>query len=470
MARFTSPRARPGSRLRRHRAWLLALLLAGAVAALAAELAMACSCAPQPAREGLRAADAALVGVVTARRVAPIGEDGVFSSGDPAEVDVRVERAYKGALGALVTVHTVAGGATCGIEARVGQRVGLFLQRRADGGWTSSLCSMVDPDALARAAEPLPRPSGRGPVRFLLGGDFGEPSVVALDRQGRTLAYGTGRGSLASLDVCPGGRRSLETAVVNGRRQLYVRDLRSLRVRYRVTLPGDVLAVSCRTPNAHEIVALVVRDASGSEPSSELVHLSDRGSRVLHRGFASAGSIEGRYAWMTSGVRTSTLTRVDLRTRRAQPIVSLAAITGLVASPDGRRAAFQRENGQLCVAAGAGAIVTRPGRFGILSWVDPANLVVRSFEQVPTPVSVLDGRLRSVRALPGLDGALVATGAAGRYYAIVGDRLVSVRARRGGVLRLARVIAGGSSLAVVPGATRVSARARQASANSAGER
>ncbi|MEA2142207.1 MAG: Tissue inhibitor of metalloproteinase, partial [Solirubrobacteraceae bacterium] len=138
---MTSPAlslVRAGSRIGRRRAcWLLAPVLAGTVAALGAELAMACSCAPVPVRESLHAADAAFVGVVTARRVMPSGPPGTFSSGDPAEVDFRVERAYKGALGEQVTVHTVASGATCGIEAQVGERVGLFLQRRADGGWTS---------------------------------------------------------------------------------------------------------------------------------------------------------------------------------------------------------------------------------------------------------------------------------------------------------------------------------------------
>ena len=451
---------------RRDARWLVAAVASGAVAALGADLAMACSCAPRPVREGLQEADAAFVGVVTDRRVAPIGADGVFSSGDPAELDVRVERAYKGALGDAVTVHTVASGATCGIEARVGDRVGLFLRRRAEGGWTSSLCSMVDPEALARAATALPRPTGRGPIRFLLGGGFGRSSVIALDGQGRTLAYGAGRGSLSGVEVCPGGRRSLETAVVDGRRQLYVRDLRSMLVRNRVTLAGDPLAVSCRTPDARGIVALISQ-GDGSTPSSRLVALSPRGVRVLHRGAADEGSVEGRYAWLASGGGVRTVTRVDLRTRRAQTIARLGAAGGLVASPDGRRAAFQGSFGQLCVAAGAGAVKTRAGQFGILAWTDGASLVARPLDALgpaPAPLSVLDARLRSVRGLRGLAGVSVATGAAGRLYAIADDRLVSVRARSGPVRRLARVADGAIALAVVAGDTRVSARARQAPA------
>ena len=306
-------------------------------------------------------------------------------------------------------------------------------------------------------------------MRFLLGGGFGGPTVIALDAQGRTLAYGAGRGSMTELEVCPGGRRSVETAWIDGRRTLFVRDLRSMLVRYRVQLGGDPLAVSCRTPNAHGIVALLSVGGDGGERSSRLVALSDRGTRVLHRGSADEGSIEGRYAWLASGSSSRTVTRVDLRTGRAQRIVSFADISGLVASPDGRRAAFQAGGNRLCVAAGAGAITTRQGLFSVLAWADTASLVARSFAPTPNAIRVLDSRLRTVRGLPGLDKALVATGAAGRVYVVADDRLYSVRARRGGVRRFGRVTAGATSLARVGGATRVSARARSAFA-SAGAR
>ena len=47
-------------------------------------------------------------------------------------------------------LHSVAYGAACGIEQRIGTRGGLFAYR-ADGDWSSSLCSQVSPRDLRRA-------------------------------------------------------------------------------------------------------------------------------------------------------------------------------------------------------------------------------------------------------------------------------------------------------------------------------
>ena len=69
--------------------------------------------------------------------------------------------------------------------------------------WTSGLCSQIDPDVLLQAAQPLPAPDGVGPVRFVVGGNLGENRLMALDRKGRTLAYGTGDGDARDVDVCP---------------------------------------------------------------------------------------------------------------------------------------------------------------------------------------------------------------------------------------------------------------------------
>lgn len=162
-------------------------------------------------------------------------------------------------------------------------------------------------------------------MRFLLGGGFGGPTVIALDRQGRTLAYGAGRGSMTDFEVCPGGRRSVETAWIEGRRTLYVRDLRSMLVRYRVKITGE--AVSCRTPDAR----------GGRRARAQAGGGGERFSRLVHR---------------------------------------------------------------LCLAAGAGAITARPGPFSVLTWADSASLVARSFDPTPTPIGVLDSRLRTVAGCP----------------------------------------------------------------------
>ena len=67
--------------------------------------------------------------------------------GDEVVYRFRVEQVYKGEIENRVDVTTPAGSAACGLEAAVGQRLGLLLQREG-GQWRSGLCSRVDPAAL----------------------------------------------------------------------------------------------------------------------------------------------------------------------------------------------------------------------------------------------------------------------------------------------------------------------------------
>jgi len=56
----------------------------------------------------------------------------------------RVEQVYKGDVDSRAEIVTPASGAACGLEARVGDRAGLLLERDGDE-WTSGLCSQADP-------------------------------------------------------------------------------------------------------------------------------------------------------------------------------------------------------------------------------------------------------------------------------------------------------------------------------------
>jgi hypothetical protein len=110
---------------------LAALMLLTLV--LAAE-AYACSCRPVDLQRDLPKADGAIIGTVLERSV----------SGQTATYRFRVEQIYKGDVETRAEVVTPAGGAACGLELAVGDRVGLLLER--DGGaWRSGLCSQVDP-------------------------------------------------------------------------------------------------------------------------------------------------------------------------------------------------------------------------------------------------------------------------------------------------------------------------------------
>ena len=200
---------------------LLAATLAGRV-----ESGRACSCALPDPRAALAQADGAFVGRLVDRR-----------EGDQTTVLVfSVEKALKATIGRTVEVSTASNSAACGIEARIGARMGLVLERRG-GTWHGYLCWQFAPEELLDGALPMPPPNGRGRVALIVGGGFGESWLAALDSRGRTLAYGAGTSRVALLAVCPGGRRVAEIAFV-GRRSLQRAELPSGPARVVRQLPG----------------------------------------------------------------------------------------------------------------------------------------------------------------------------------------------------------------------------------------
>ena len=113
------------------RALVASLLIAAAVGVGAAAPASACSClAATVTAESLAESDAAFVGTVRGR--------------DGDVITFAVDRVYAGRLGPVVDVVAGTNSASCGLDARRGQRLGLFLG--ADGGgWRSGLCSAHNP-------------------------------------------------------------------------------------------------------------------------------------------------------------------------------------------------------------------------------------------------------------------------------------------------------------------------------------
>lgn len=99
-------------------------------------------------------ADGAVVGTVVASVMTPAADftDGPPSSrlmaGPQKRTYVRPERIVKGDLPPfLVEISSQPDGGMCGIEARVGARIGVLLQQ-VDDTWYGSLCSTVDADEL----------------------------------------------------------------------------------------------------------------------------------------------------------------------------------------------------------------------------------------------------------------------------------------------------------------------------------
>ena len=360
----------------RMRLFLAGVLAAVAVVAATATPAHACSCAVPDARSLLAQTDGAFVGRLIERR--DLG-------GGRAVFTFRVERRVKGSMGSTVDVESASNGAACGLETTIGARIGLFLERRA-GRWTSSLCWQVSPDDLLAAAQPLPPPNGRGPTALLVGGQFGGTRMMALDRGGRTLAYGRGAGTTLLISVCPGRRRIAELVQRDSGVGVAVRALPGLRlIRQRaVTSPpggATVTALRCETRDG---TRLVVFHSSVVRPGTALLErLTGTARATLWRGTATGASLTALNAFVMSGDLGTRILAVDLVTRRARtvgripppsgPLVSNPAGTLLagVVSSDGSRPQIARVQLEpfavsMSPVAGAGEVV----------WIDDRRLAL----------------------------------------------------------------------------------------------
>jgi hypothetical protein len=316
---------------------VLAISVAAVLAALAGtvEPAHGCSCAIGDPRTALRESDAAFVGTLLERR------EGRSRSGALVVTFVfRVERAVKGELGRRIEVATAAGGGVCGVEARLGQRVGLFL-RRTGSRWSSGLCQQIEPRRLLAAAAPLPRALG-GRAALVVTGRFGPARTLALDTQGRTLAYGIGRGDGLLLSECPGGRRVAEVAADVRGSLLSVRRLRTFRLarERRVSLRSHgVEAVHCRDPLGRDVLAFL-RRSDGFARGARLVRVGPHGETTLWRGRALSAGFSGAHAYISAGKDGSRLIQVDARSGTAVRLGRIPPYSGsFVPSPDGRRLA-----------------------------------------------------------------------------------------------------------------------------------
>jgi hypothetical protein len=309
----------------------LALLVAVAAFAAATTDASACSCALGDPRKMLADSDAAFVGRLVAQPSGPVS-----SSAQQVPYVFEVDREVKGRLPERIEVYAAASGASCGIETPVGEPVGLFL-RREGGRWVSGLCLQVAPAELLAAARPLPAPNGQGPLALLAGGSFGGVRTIALDRRGRTLGYGRGRGETVMMDVCPGGTRAVEIARDWPTLLLAVRDLRTLRLlrQQPLRLREELLPsrVDCRTANGDTILLFAYREAG---PLGVITELRDGRPRELHRGQSVAAVFGRRHAYVVTGQRADRLAAVDLERGSVRRLGSVPAGTGALAlSPDG---------------------------------------------------------------------------------------------------------------------------------------
>lgn len=316
--------------------------------------ANACSCAMTDPREALEHAEAAFAGtMLSVRDAEPSDPDGPFQPGREVIYTFEVERDYKVELGEQVEVHSSGDGGTCGISASPGEPTAMFLYRHDSGPWRSNSCSQLSPAELQEAAEPLPV-TGQGPVRFLAGGAFGPERVVALDAQGRPLAYGYGAGETTHLSACPGGAFAAEV-VADGREPnvLVVRRLSDFSPLWEMPIPFDldyetraphVQGIRCRDDQAERIVVGGATKQAGQK-HSRLVSVSENVVRPLHQGTAAGYHLERDVAFISTGRRAKKLKVIDLDTQRARHLAALRPrISSVALSPDGRRAAVLTSN------------------------------------------------------------------------------------------------------------------------------
>jgi hypothetical protein len=308
---------------------LCVVVLALASLAGGVDSARACSCAQPDPWTHLREFDGAFVGRLVARR--EVG-------GGMAVLTFDVERALKGAIGGTVDVRTRSSGASCGIEASVGQRVGLFL-RREGRAWVGDLCRQVAPADLLTAAAPLPAPDGRGAVAMYVGGRFGPARTMALDARGRTLRYGSGSGFTRLLSLCPGGERLSEIAERYPGSELAIRDTRTLRVvrRRALELPRGRYPDGLQCENASGSSVVVFGLGAGEAPRGAGLFRISRGRlSVIWTGSAHLSTFTRRYAYLNAGPDGRRFVRLDLRTARTRYLASVPFVPRLVPDPTGR--------------------------------------------------------------------------------------------------------------------------------------
>ena len=247
--------------------------------------ASACSCASLTPSVALEEADAAFVGTLIDR------PDSETTFVEDAPYTFEVETWVKGEFGSEVVVHAPNQGSACGIEAPVGDRVGLFLTEE-NGELSSSLCAMVDPDLLLAGDSPMAI-DGTGPPVFLVAGYDGPARLMLVDANGGLVAaIGAEGESMNGLAMCPGTDRFVE--LMND--ELVVRstiDLTDIRHVDLDNLPYEkaVPKIWCRDESGDTMWLSVDGWTEGGGSMIRLVDAEDLDRPIL----------EGPYGWLEVG-------------------------------------------------------------------------------------------------------------------------------------------------------------------------
>lgn len=254
--------------MRTHRprlASLAAALLAATVVYLPLP-ASACSCAvPGDLVEWVDNSEAVFVGELIEKRPATVDQFGA-----EAIYVFRVETWVKGDLGEVIEVHSAADGAGCGFEFfGEGMRTGAAIYSDGDR-LSGGLCSQVDPDVLLTALRG-PKKSETGVPRLLVGGGWASDRMFLLDEGGGLVAElrpppgADPFAGTSGLIACPGNRVVLQ--LTSDAIHVWDTTTGTLTATLGVVEAGEtkwVAAVSCRSENGAEILAVIQSDRAAA--------------------------------------------------------------------------------------------------------------------------------------------------------------------------------------------------------------
>ena len=386
------------------------LALVSVVIVASALPANACSCYMGDPYEAFENADGAFNGEFLSRRVSPSGYSATYT--------FRVVEDFKGDLDELVEVASSADGASCGLgKLSQGRNYGLLLYGSNREGWSSGLCSQMRPTQLREVSQPLPPPDGEGPIELLVGGSLGPARTIALDKEGRTLAYGLGEGRVGAIDVCPGSTRFVELYYDRRKTGLVVRDTASMDIvgERELVFKGSwwwgqsISALHCSDADASEVI-VASTDYDERYAQSFIWSVRDQDTSVLYAGTAQVHSFVGDRVYMRERKRGRVLSYFDLADRE-RVVVSrkLPRRIGLSLSPDGSKLADVTggDFGRLKlvdVSVDPPAVQVKDLGFGIagsIEWLDDNTMALLPGTYDNSKVLLFDLSLRRIETLPG---------------------------------------------------------------------
>jgi hypothetical protein len=408
----------------------LAVVAIAAAVLTWADLAAACSCSDRDERDRLEDGEIGVLGRVIERRERYSAKRRNLD-GSPLisayDYRVRVQRGVGSRFGSRVTVRVPEDGCQPGTF-EVGDRFAAFVRKRSYG-WLTHGCSVVDATSFERALRPYPRGRGHGRLALLVGGNFGNARLMALDGRGRILGYGFGEGELQRISLCPGAQLAAELVVRRNRVSVALRDLRSLRELWSVPLALEeaqlydgASTVRCSDASASAVYATAHEFKPRVFERTRIFRIASTGAREVARVAGYAPRLGLQSAYLTDSRRLLAVSLADGKVRRLARLRYYAE--PLEESPDGRLLAFHDGERLRLLDLTSGRERSKPMRnAGAIVWLSPDRFFFRRGGEG----RVYDTKLRLLRRYPFF-----------RLYhqALVGNRLFGTDGFRLGALNL----------------------------------